>query len=162
MTSLLMLTLTLVLPAADAADDAPRVDIYMVAAAASDEGRAKPDVDAEIRPYWDKLKDLEFDTYRLVAKERRVEPYGTTCRMRISEDYTLVVRPRGIDGKGRIEIVGYVEEKSVQEGRTVTRKALRVEGKVAQGAPLRLGGLQIEDKRLVLLLTLRHLPAEEG
>jgi len=140
-----------------------RVDIAMVAVRASQEGRKEKAVERSLTRVRETLESIdEYDTFRMVRTSESDAAYQEECRLPINNRYTLLISPIGRDASGRIRLRARIEEQIRRDEKLVKRIALEATTSLAQGRPLKLCGLRLEEEgELVVIVTVRERPASQ-
>lgn len=136
-----------------AADDYTEttVSFSLWAVQASSEGREEKRFDAELAPVRGFLSDLPFDTYRALETTRLHIPYGNESHTYLTGKYKLIVRPISKQDDGRIRVNVCVEIPPKDPKKTPV-KAINTRLLLARDQKVKLGGLQLEEGELVIVL----------
>ncbi len=136
-----------------AADDRTdtTVSLSMWAIQASSEGRETKFFDAAVAPIRGSLSDLPFDTYRTLETRRLHIPYGNESQTYLTDNYKLIVRPISKEEDGRIRLNLCVEIPPKDPRRTPV-KAIDTRLLLAPNQKIKVGGLQLEQGELVIVL----------
>lgn len=148
-----LLGLLMVLPAVFAAADQSSISMWAIQA--TSEGREKKEVDPELSAVERILLGLPFDTFeKLEVKEEVKLPFGQETRIRITDTYTLVLKPvnREFDGRVRMELRVELKEPDAKE----SVNALAAKALMQPGEKIKLQGFKLPSGAdLVLVLSLK-------
>lgn len=110
----------------------------------------------QVRPA---LRDLDFNTFRLVKNAQSSVKPGEETKFAINDRYSLYLTPIGRDTEDRIRVSVQIKEKVKKKvdgkEKVVLRQALSTTCAVVAGKPLRLGGLKLDEGQLVVIVVVR-------
>lgn len=134
----------------------PADKIQVIAFQATREGQATRQVDAELRPLDALLKDMDYDTFRVVQAQEVDLPAQSETMVQINDTYALYILPLGKDEQGLLAMQARVT--LMQGGKLVN--ALLTQGKAKPGRAMLFRGLNIPGGELGIVLRLVPPPPD--
>jgi hypothetical protein len=132
---------------APAAETESETRISILAIHATNE--EKPHIDPELDPLKDALARSGYNSFRLVAKERRVVGTGDTWERPMLEDYALRVIPTEI-AEDRVTLTyAWVHYEKDEQGRRIARVLQQVPMTLIKGKYFVSGGWRLKKGALV-------------
>ena len=130
------------------------VTVRVVAVQAYNTGRRSRYLGGGLNEVRAALRDLSFDSYKLVVATTMLAPYGAETRTPISPQYALHVNPLSKASDGRIKLnVRVVMAAISPRGNPVN--ALTVGFTAARGKQFKLRGLPFDEGELVVVVAVR-------
>ena len=146
---------------------AGRVTVSCMAVRATKEGREERFVDRAVLEIQDVVVDKDtrrYDTYRFLWRGNATIAYEEEASLRINERYTIFVTPLSEDRQGRIRVEVRVEEQPEPrsrrdgEARPEPVIAVRATSMLVPGNHLKLDGLNLDEGKMIIALTVRPAP----
>lgn len=128
------------------------VNIRAVVVHAYDSGNKEKEFDKGCEEVRDVLKDLQFDTYRLVKAVTISASFGKETSTRVHPRYTLHVKPISRDTHGRTKVFVRISEAP----KTIRGKPRNVLTTTANAAPRKkfiLGGITLDRGKGIVVLS---------
>jgi len=146
-------------PSSPALPETPSPVFRIIAVEASNDGHEESSVDDEAAGLRDLLKDLPFDTFRVVTKNEQAAPLGIDTVIPISAEYRFHVVPSAYrPDSGEVELSARVE--MLENQRAVN--ALAADGVAVPGKALVFRGFPLKGREMAVIMTLIPPEKDQG
>jgi len=146
-------------PSSPALPETPSPVFRIIAVEASNDGHEESSVDDEAAGLRDLLKDLPFDTFRVVTKNEQAAPLGIDTVIPISAEYRFHVVPSAYrPDSGEVELRARVE--MLENQRAVN--ALAADGVAVPGKALVFRGFPLKGREMAVIMTLIPPEKDQG
>jgi len=146
-------------PSSPALPEAPPPVFRIITVEASNDGHEESSLDDEAAGLREMLKDLPFDTFRVVAKDEQAAPLGIDTVIPISGEYRFHVTPSAYrPDSGEVELSARIE--MLENHRAVN--ALAADGVAVPGKALVFRGFPLNGREMAVIMTVVPPEKEQG
>lgn len=132
------------------------LDICVVNVCAERQNLQKKFIDSSLSSYKTYLVTLrQYNSFRILGKEKRLRVrVGRLYNLKINENYTVIVRPLGLDQQKRTHLEVSIIECRYKDGKFRKKLALKTVCYISRGKCLGLCGLPLDKGELIVILAI--------